>query len=224
LSFGRGKGLTGGSGGALLANDERGATLIDAARKFLGKGPAGWKDVVRATAQWLLARPGVYGVPAALPFLRLGETIYHPASSPGAMSRAALGVVNRVWEQSVAAIEVRRENAARLNAAAARSSRWFTYEVPPDSTGGFLRLPLLVRGGARDDVLRGSAMRLGAMPGYPFPLSRLPGFRERCINADEPFAGAEELTRDLITVPTHGLHNAQERAELERWLANPDDL
>ena len=35
--------------------------------------------------QWSFGRPGAYWIPAAMPWLRLGETIYHPAPRLDAM-------------------------------------------------------------------------------------------------------------------------------------------
>ncbi|HYR11816.1 MAG TPA: DegT/DnrJ/EryC1/StrS family aminotransferase, partial [Longimicrobium sp.] len=93
LSFGRGKGRTGGAGGALLAHDLAGQAALRHARLRVDEGDAGWRDLAAAAVQWMLARPSVYAFPAALPFLRLGETVYHPPSPPRRLSRAAAGVL-----------------------------------------------------------------------------------------------------------------------------------
>ena len=76
LSFGRGKGCTGGGGGALLANDAAGERALAVARHELARGSGGGDRLAAAGAQWLLGRPSLYGVPASLPFLGLGETVY----------------------------------------------------------------------------------------------------------------------------------------------------
>ncbi|MCU0622035.1 MAG: DegT/DnrJ/EryC1/StrS family aminotransferase, partial [Gemmatimonadales bacterium] len=65
LSFGRGKGRTGGGGGALLANDARGAALLAEARGRVGRARRGLGPMVGLTAQWLLGRPSLYWIPAS---------------------------------------------------------------------------------------------------------------------------------------------------------------
>ncbi|HEX6909387.1 MAG TPA: DegT/DnrJ/EryC1/StrS family aminotransferase, partial [Longimicrobium sp.] len=108
LSFGRGKGRTGGAGGALLAHDPAGQTALRHARLRIGEREAGWRDLAAAAAQWVLARPSLYALPAALPFLRLGETVYHPPSPPRRLSRAAAGVLAAGWERAFAEAGIRR--------------------------------------------------------------------------------------------------------------------
>ncbi|MEX0907230.1 MAG: DegT/DnrJ/EryC1/StrS family aminotransferase, partial [Gemmatimonadota bacterium] len=74
LSFGRGKGWTGGGGGALLL---RHPDVHVPAPMPPGRG-RGIRVATLAGAQWLLSNPRLYGVPAAMPWLHLGETVYHP--------------------------------------------------------------------------------------------------------------------------------------------------
>src|SRR4029077_8756777 len=70
LSFGRGKGWCGGSGGALLARNGWEGEAIPAPR------PADLMDearvVIQLKAQLLLGRPSLYGLPASIPGLHLG--------------------------------------------------------------------------------------------------------------------------------------------------------
>ena len=92
LSFGRGKGWTGGRGGALLA---RGRAPPSAAN---GNGAGLWREVevlALAAAQWAFARPAAYGLPAALPWLGLGETRYRDPVAPRPLPRAAAGLLLR---------------------------------------------------------------------------------------------------------------------------------
>ena len=218
LSFGRGKGLTGGSGGALLANDAQGATLLSRIRESLKNGEAGWGDLIRAGAQWLLGRPGVYAIPAALPFLRLGETIYHEPAALTGLSKAAAPMLQSVWVRSLEAAATRRANAAVLLETARKNNLWRTIDVAADAQPGYLRLPLLPTNTDQKSVLNGSAVQLGITPGYPMPLDQLPGFRDRCVNLADRFPGATLLSKRLITLPTHALLNANDRRHLARWL------
>src|SRR5262245_45814900 len=96
LSFGRGKGLCAGGGGALLVrraersayNATQDASEIDDAQAAL---PAvrGWSGLAATAMQWALGRPSLYALPAMLPFLHLGEMIYRDAGEPGGISTAS---------------------------------------------------------------------------------------------------------------------------------------
>lgn len=220
LSFGRGKGLTGGSGGALLANDDTGSRILEHARLSLAGTRAGWSDLARAAAQWTVGRPALYSLPAALPFLRLGQTVYHPPQSPRVLSRAAAGMIFRNWKSALEAAARRRATATRLIAAARTNSAWRTLPLTSEGVASYLRLPLLANGDARAVVLSRSAAKLGIMQGYPMPIVKLPGFAHRCINGNERFPGAELLAERLFTLPTHDLLNDRDVLALQHWLSD----
>ena len=221
LSFGRGKGLTGGGGGALLANDERGVELLHRVATRARPGGSGAGSWVRSVGQWLLARPALYRIPASLPFLGLGETPYHPPHPPTAMSRASAGIMlhaSRGYEDEIG----RRQVHARRLIQAARELDGFQVMVEPrDASSGYLRLPLLVSDSVRSVALQPGARRLGIMPGYPVPLSRLAGFEKRVANPSQSMPGAEILARRLITLPVHGKMTERDLQALERWMRRP---
>src|SRR5206468_5084011 len=113
LSFGRGKGTTGGGGGALMAADPFWLARLEPHLRAIGAAShSGWGDLTRAAAQWVLGRPLLYGVPAAIPGLHLGEMVYHPAGEPKAMSRAAGAVVRAALRLDHNEIACRRKHAA----------------------------------------------------------------------------------------------------------------
>lgn len=210
LSFGRGKGLNGGGGGALLINDV-------AAPVFDLDADAGISELSRASAQWLLARPALYALPASLPFLRLGDTVYHAPRAPRGLSRASARMLLANWEAAHAATMVRRRHAERLGTAA-RATGWRTVTVPRGGQAGYLRLPILGSDSNRSARVMDGA-RLGIMPGYPQTLLSLAGFRGYCSNASESFQGADELADRLVTLPTHALLTEADLMRIEAWIA-----
>ena len=217
ISFGRGKGVTAGRGGALLARGARWVTAVAEAEGGVGAARGWLGDVAKLKAQWLFARPSLYVVPASLPFLGLGETVYHRPWPAEGMSRAARGALGETWGGEGAEVAGRRRNAARLLDALRRSTRGFT-PVPPVAGGepGYLRLPVRAAGPVVAGIER--ARRLGVMPGYPKALVDLPGFGERVANRGEAFPGARALVRELITLPTHSLLGEADLARLEAWM------
>jgi len=217
LSFGRGKGNTAGRGGALLGHGAGGAAALGRARGLVGPGARGLAEFVQLKAQWLLGRPSLYAVPSALPFLRLGETVYRAPAPPRAMSGVAARTLAATLPLGEHEGRVRRAHAARLLARC--GSGVAPVRPPRDSEPGYLRLPLLAAPQARAAAARPEARALGIMPGYPVALCDLPGFRERVANPDDRFEGARLLAAGLVTVPTHSLLTPADLARLESWLA-----
>ncbi|HEU4700631.1 MAG TPA: DegT/DnrJ/EryC1/StrS family aminotransferase [Gemmatimonadales bacterium] len=222
LSFGRGKGMTGGGGGALLANDERGLRALATVRAE--RTPAagrGLRPLAASVAQWILARPALYGLPAALPFLGLGETHYREPAAPGAPPAFILGTLERTRALAAEEAAVRRRHAARLLdvLAALPAGSLRPVAGAPGAVPGWLRLPVVVLGDASQDEGRLAAgRRLGIMPGYPRALADLPALRVRLANPGEGLAGARCLTDRLLTLPTHGRLRAGDLDRLETWL------
>ena len=218
LSFGRGKGMTSGSGGALLAYGERWRGEHHRLDDRQGPGGAGAVALLKSALQCFLARPSLYRLPAALPFLGLGETIYHPPRPAHAMTRSAAGVLAGTVRLAGAELERRRAHAARLLQIAAGAEQIAVVEAAPNSVPGWLRLPLVTQGGRGASSRTDSAACLGVMPGYPAVLGTLPGFGARVVNREDRFPGAATLVERLITLPTHGMLAEGDFERLEGWL------
>jgi hypothetical protein len=213
LSFGRGKGITAGRGGALLAHDERGQRLFEAVRSQLLPARRGVSELVMLKAQWLLGRPSLYGIPASIPWLGLGETVYREPRPPRAMSRVAAAVLEATWPLAAREAEVRRANAARLLRGGQRVGYVFM-RVPADAQPGYLRLPLLQMAAQ----LRPGDGSVGMGPAYPRSLPALDRFLGGCVNRADSFRGAETLVARLSTIPVHSRMGADDLGRVERWL------
>ncbi len=200
LSFGRGKGVTGGSGGALLGNDELGRALVARARAELLPGRTTARELVSTAAQWLLGRPSLYALPASLPFLGLGETRYRAAEPVRRPSRFSAGVLRRTLELADAEAAIRRANAERIMRILPRG-----LAVPQGGPGraGYLRLPVVAEERWIERLGGAAARRLGISRGYPDCLCALAPLAPRVANAGSDLDGAQSLSRALHTMPTH---------------------
>jgi dTDP-4-amino-4,6-dideoxygalactose transaminase len=202
LSFGRGKGMTGGRGGALLINDPQLLAAVKEQWTEAGapRPPLGSvKDVALLKAQWLFGRPWLYWIPTLLPFLELGETIYRRPHPIGGLSALAAGVVGRMLRLVPDEIAHRRTTARWL-----RSRVTGVTHISPaeEWEAGWLRYPVILPGRAVEEV--GSRHRAaGMMPGYPRAMPDLEGFGVRRLNPEEPLEGARMLAQRLVTFPTH---------------------
>jgi dTDP-4-amino-4,6-dideoxygalactose transaminase len=212
LSFGRGKGTTGGSGGALLVRDQG---LVAGAQRLAEQfaAPArGWGDILKSGFQIALGRPSLYALPLAIPWLRLGEMVYHPAREPASISVAASRMVRDAMAWSDAELGTRRANAARLHSMAL-SAGVRLVETAPGAVPGYLRFPVLVPAGSR----RVDAV-LGITAAYPRTLAEQHELQPQLLRNQAPVPGADELRRCLVTLPTHSRLSASDLDQIGRWL------
>ena len=210
LSFGRGKGVTGGAGGALLIN----APLLLPWQPTIEEGRASrLKSALALTAQWAMGRPTLYGIPASIPWLGLGETPFHAPHEPVAMSPFSARALTRTWPLAFEEAEQRRANVqSMLRSARARGA------VPPvaaEGVPGWLRLP--VHGPEHGFAGTDAAAVLGILPSYPIALDQLPAL-ERARRVASPLPGATRLARHLWTAPTHSRLSASDGDRVADWI------
>jgi perosamine synthetase len=204
LSFGRGKGWTGGGGGALLSRADH-LHLPDEGLEPTGSlGP-----LAKALAQTLLSNPRVYRLPASLPWLGLGVTRYKEPRPPGGMSDFSTALALANADESARAAGARRTRAAEYDA--------LLDDVPgctiptPDRRGlaGYLRYPVLFETGEARDRLADAHRLDGVAASYPMPLPQLALMLRRTVIPDgarhdhgSP-PGAARLARCLLTLPVY---------------------
>ena len=217
LSFGRGKGHTGGAGGAMMSRLGGPHPQTNGSE---GNGLRGELQVAGVlAAQWVLARPELYGFPRALPWLHLGETVYRDAQPAAPMARAARASIMTLWSAAEREAQTRRANAGALSEALGVLAHVSPITPPSNGTAGFLRFPVgLGRGWSGfSDVRR--ARRLGVAPSYPSSIADLPVVRKRLEEGRVRYPGAGQLARTLFTLPTHSRVTRADRDELLRMLA-----
>lgn len=215
LSFGRGKGTTGGRGGAVMADPSWVARLAPHLRELGGANRSGWSDLTRAAAQWLLGRPMLYGLPAAIPGLRLGEMVYHPASEPSTISRAATALVRCAMRLDQDEVACRRRHAAVLADAARRSTDVTPVRAIDGAEPGYLRFAVLAAG------MRMAATSLGISRGYPRALYEQAELRPQLIDDEREPLGGRRLREALFTLPVHSFLTTRDLGRLCRWLETP---
>jgi dTDP-4-amino-4,6-dideoxygalactose transaminase len=211
LSFGRGKGMTGGGGGALLGIGAAQRDAIAESASKLRAAKSGVRILALAKAQWILGRPALYAIPSAIPALHLGETIYHPAHEPRAISGVSALLVRDALARAEIDLAVRRAHAEEMERVVARTSGLETIRAIPGSKPGYLRLPVRISDGHRERP------ELGVVRGYPNTLAELPELKASLLG-DEKLPGARELQRTLVTLPTHAMVTADDLRELVSWM------
>jgi dTDP-4-amino-4,6-dideoxygalactose transaminase len=215
LSFGRGKGWTGGAGGAVLMRGPA-ADAFGSEFELPRERASSAAILCRAVATRALGHPSRFALAAAIPWLHLGETRYRNPDAPRRMAPAAAALLHA----SRGAAEV--EAVARRQAAAdyVRCLVAIPAVVPvlpvADAQPGYLRFAIRLRSGIDGigDVSRARA--LGIAPGYPALLPELAALRSRLAPSPRPkrYPGAEVLARELVTLPTHSYVSPAERREI----------
>jgi perosamine synthetase len=177
LSFGRGKGWTGGGGGALLA---RNGIALPSLPPRVGRRP-----LLGAWIQWALGRPSLFGLPHLLPWLQLGETVYQPPRPPAAMGRRPAALVLSTQALAEVEAEKRRSTGEWYRRALRHDGGRLLLPSPPrKAVPGFLRFPVMAHEGIRRHPVpgRGAASRAGsdlpeAHSGAPCPARPASGWR-----------------------------------------------
>jgi dTDP-4-amino-4,6-dideoxygalactose transaminase len=215
FSFGRGKGLTGGGGGALLVGEAWRDVVAPLAAAAGGRARA----AVFVAAQWLLARPALYRIPLAMPGLQLGETHFREPHPPRAIAASSAAVLRRTLPLQTAELRLRRAVAASYAEGLRGLSGYVVPAIPGDAAeSAWLRFPVLA--GAGRDRLAVRLRHLGVARGYPLALPRLPQVQS-VLQHPRPTPGAETLAGELLTLPTHSHASAHDRRTLLASLANP---
>ena len=209
LSFGRGKGMTGGRGGALLATGADAASALEAIG-FDGSRRRGAGELFAAGAQWALGRPALYGIPMAIPSLRLGEMVYHPAHEPRPLAVSAAALVCTALESADAAASRRRARAETLSRALPPAVGIITSIA--GGTSGMLRMPVRITTAAPPPA------RLGIAPGYPRTLAEQAELRPLLVPGEGEHPGAATLRRVLHTVPVHDFITSSDLDAIRMWL------
>jgi len=216
LSFGRGKGMTAGSGGALMTRDTAIATTMADFRDQLGRGVRGGRELLSLAAQGLLSHPNLYRLPASIPALKLGEMVYHPPTEPKPMTATAAALLTSVLEMDASEVEMRRTRAAIFLARAGAYAVATSAKSVIGGEPGYLRF-----------VMLGSALMLrrptslGVARGYPLTLEQHSPLQPLLHSGERAGKGARTLRDRLFTLPTHSRVRAADVARLLEWLGAP---
>ena len=218
LSFGRGKGWTGGGGGAVLL---RGVAAVNA-RLLQPKTAtplAGVRVGVAAAAQSVLSNPRLYAIPASVPWLHLGETRYRPPSQERGLAPVSAALLLDTVQAADEEVRFRTTTGQEFQERLAGATHARTIRVPIDGTAGYLRFPLRVPSASlRDQVLRNYSAA-GVVPGYPGRITDLADMHSRLARGLPACSGAATLVRETITLPTHSRSTAASIAHLIDFLS-----
>jgi hypothetical protein len=214
LSFGRGKGVTAGSGGALVLRSREYSELIRRPGLELGSPRRGGREIATLAAQWLMARPFVYRIPAGIPGLKLGEMVYRPASEPRSISSVAASMLPSALGTEETEVASRRARAKTIMSSIGDQRRLVPIRSLVGGGPGYLRLALVDQAG---DILPNAT--LGALRGYPMTLDQHQQMGSLLLGNENAGPGSALLRDRLFTVPTHSRVRAVDVHRLIGWIS-----
>jgi perosamine synthetase len=211
-SFGRGKSVTSVHGGAIVTGSPAIAQKLAEELEELPV-PSLFTELMilmQALAISCLLRPAIYWLPASLPFLNLGQTVYSTRFPIERLSGVAAGLL-RYWQ-------ARSQDANRarsIRAAALRARVGMSIDA---STLPCIRLPLVCASAQERQRLYEESQRRGLGFGlmYPTTIAAIPELQASLEG--QRFPNAERIAERLLTIPVHQFVSDEDRAGIEDML------
>jgi len=198
FSLGRGKNITCGSGGIIVTKSDHIAEAIGREWRRLESPPLAdvLKDFAQLVLMTIFIRPGLYWIPAALPFLRLGQTIF-PKDVPLKLLSGMHAGLLRNWQSRLS-----QSNRTRSETAAYFSQR-LSLTLAHGPSHPYLRLPIFAATPKdRERIHSLSEQRgLGLSVAYPTPINEIPEI-SRMFDGKR-FPSARSVAEHILTIPTH---------------------
>ncbi len=223
FSLSRGKPLTSVEGGILLTNSQAIASSLKISKEELYKGADKGKiskllhdipTMIKAVALYLLRRPILYSIPASLPFLNIGASIFEPDFPDGEMSPYRMGLTLAGIPLLSDANRKRNQWAEKYNNFVNNHEGLLSIPAQNESKTVYLRYPLISAQGKEKYIQKimshdngNTAKKLGISRGFPLALYAVETLKPHLVeingNPQELYKGATYLAENLITLPTH---------------------
>ncbi|MDH4187433.1 MAG: DegT/DnrJ/EryC1/StrS aminotransferase family protein [Nitrospira sp.] len=203
FSLGRGKNITAGSGGVIVTNSDEVADKLSNVYAEVPEESLASQVVngIMVCAMTILIRPRAYWLPAGLPFLGLGETIFQPGFPIRRLDGLRAGLL-KTWRQRLeTSNQDRVRNAGRyLSSLHDGGERLEPVRMPGIA---YLRLPVVMPTVEmrQEFCTVGKEQGLGVSALYPSPISKIPELKDKFEGQHYP--GAEVLADRLVTLPVH---------------------
>jgi dTDP-4-amino-4,6-dideoxygalactose transaminase len=215
FSLGRGKNITCGSGGIVIT---RSPAIADALHRHYReiRRPPWWEgvaDFVKAGLLTIFVRPRLFWIPAALPFLHLGETVFPRSISVKRLSGLKAGLLHD-WRS-----RLNRSNQIRSQTAAYFIRR-LRLQIAQGASHPYLRLPVLAATPNEKQKLfsMSNDRGLGVSAAYPTSIDEIPEIRSLLNGQRFPFA--RQVAANLFTIPTHHWLSAKDKQDIATLCAS----
>jgi len=205
LSFDKGKIITSINGGVIVTNNDALAEKLTAAHKELQPLPVATRmtELVKLGVYFSLLNPWLYGIPANLPFLKLGATRYED-DYPLQHYFDGLAPLALAQFQRMAEINANRKACAAIyEAQLPRTPMLATINPVANSEPVWLRFPIRIRDAAAREEFLNKNRTKGCSASYPLSIAEVPEIRERIIVHNGASQGGRTIAGQIVTLPTH---------------------
>jgi len=190
FSFGRGKPIPIGGGGALIGKDEEILSEIQ-----LKHNVKGYTQLVATAAAQMLSKPWVYWIPEMLP-IGLGETIFDAHFNVSAMQPVLQNLADNSMD-IIDDLNSHRHDIAKTYEEAFENDCLIL--VPEGRDAVYTRFPLMAGPGPIPKELK----RLGVRRMYPKAIADEKTIKPYLADPGVSTPGASKIAQNLITLPTH---------------------
>ncbi|MFA7388050.1 MAG: DegT/DnrJ/EryC1/StrS family aminotransferase [Thiohalobacteraceae bacterium] len=205
-SFDKGKNITCLQGGAIVTRDDGIAAALREMIRSLPREAAttATAGFFKLAAYALLLRPELYWIPASIPALGLGKTVYTTDIPMHRLGRVATALVNRLFKV-IDDISAQRIAAAKRISAVLKDTPQLTAVMPvAESSPVYLRFPCLAENTAQRDLLVRELNRngIGATASFPQALCDLEEIAGHVTVGAGACEGARAVAQRVLTLPT----------------------
>ena len=207
FSFDKGKNVTAIDGGVVFTNSGDVAAALRL--EMAGVSHSRTKDtairLLKVFAYALMLRPRLYSLPAQLPQLGLGRTIFDTTFPLTTLAAPLTALGATMLERLPEFTESRTANAAALSDVLGFMPGVRVIRPLPAARPVYLRLPVLLDSPRqRDQAINAlNAAGIGATGSYPASLVDVPEVRSSLAGQPGPAPGGRRVASTILTLPTH---------------------
>lgn len=223
-SLARGKPIGAGEGGLIVSNSDEIANALRTELELLPPPSfvhnAGvFLEVLASSA---LMKPRLYWIPNSLPFLKLGITEFVPGFRATRLGSFSGGLLEGLMDRLAELNQHRFSSATKLACALEGNVNFRVPRRADDCHPTYIRFPLVAKDGASRDraLLELRRAGIGASGYYPSAICDIRGIERHIPRGEFHCPQAEDLSRRLLTLPTHGLVEGRDIERMIKILAS----
>ena len=213
FSLGRGKNITSGSGGVIITDSDSIAAAIEKECSLLGRPNAVETAIeyLKALMLAIFTRPALYWLPAGLPFLKLGETVFYKDFAVKRFSGMKAGLA-RGWQGRLERSNQTRQGNAEYFCKLLGLSICSDFPLP------FLRLPIVADSRKmRNSIYSLSRERgLGISCMYPTAVNEIKEIKDTF--SGEAYPSARRVAERILTLPTHEFLSEKDKRKIVQFI------
>ena len=211
FSLGRGKNITCGSGGIIVTNSDQIAQAIRPLHDLLRQQSTAKsvKEFLKVMVMSVFIHPSLYWLPAGLPFLKLGQTIFFTDFPMAKLSGTQAGILKNWQKRLDESNRIRSENADFFSEVSD-----LQFERHDRRAAPLVRMPVMVENKEERDRIYSEARKMGLGIGlmYPTPINEIRELGGR-LNGSV-YCSAKQVSERLVTIPTHGLLSSEDKQNI----------